>query len=113
MSNKRRPLKKVHSKIEILDKEVFYQFLNAIYALCPQGEYFRAGIGIVYLSLNQPTETETEKAIDDLWFSFGQKGIRVVRVLTQKPKPERTYLGQWIGLKQWKEVLSIFKTGLS
>lgn len=107
MSKTSLPLKKVHYKIEFEDQEAFHKFLSALYPLCSQGGYFRAGIGIVYLSLNQPTEPVTDKAIDDLWFSFGQQGIRVIRVLNQKPKPERTYLGEWIGLPQWKEVLSI------
>lgn len=96
----------VHFKIEHVENDTFYQLLEALQKWCPTGAYFRAGIGVAYLSLCPNNDIQAMPAIENELVNFRVLGVRVVRQLCSKPKPERSFVGKWISLAEWKTSLS-------
>jgi len=92
----------LYYKIKFAENETFYRFLEALYGWCLVDSYFRVGIGVVYLTLRPDNPAHTLLAIEDELFNGGLQGIHVVKQLRSKPKPERSFVGSWITLAEWK-----------
>ena len=83
--------------------EELKHFFRGLCGVIVSGDYFRPGIGELYLSVRGiETDREEIKTVEDILHDFRRK-IVIVKNLSRRPNPQKRWHGEWIDLKKLVE----------